>query len=382
MKVGVLYPRSSAHPNADIDFVDGMRSCLEDGGRARQMELKLEGVGFGGAEKEVYEKVERLLRMERVDIIVAFVDLKVTPLLEPLLFTSDKLMIVVNPGANYPLNWTPQSNIIYLTLHHAFLTWLAGGQAVRQSKTSAAMASTFYDCGYLHGATMMDNFVKRGGEPAYNYVNNQRYDDQFEISPLLHFLAENKDTRSLLCTFDAAPAALFYHRLNQNAEAGDLHLYVSPMMLEATALHALTEGLSFSIDGYSTWLPSQGGEANRHFRTVFEQQTGRAASIFALLGWEAALVVGALLGEDGKPLDTSSSVAALTDNPLSSPRGPLRLDKATHFFLSPVLHCHAARGARQLTIESCQEVQEAWQAFHTSVPDGVASGWTNTYLCY
>ena len=62
----------------------------------------------------------------------------------------------------------------------------------------------------------------QGGNITYNYVNNQRYDDAFEIKPLTDYLSADKGTNSLLCVFDSLPASLFYSPLNTFDGAGRL----------------------------------------------------------------------------------------------------------------------------------------------------------------
>ena len=132
MKIGVLYPRSKAHPGMMVDFMEGMKTALNYWQLTKSVQLITESIGFGGNEKEVYEKAEKILTLEDADILVAYIDLKVIPLIEPLLYSTGKLMIVVNPGANYPQNWVPQPNIIYLTLQHGFLCWLTGMLAAKK----------------------------------------------------------------------------------------------------------------------------------------------------------------------------------------------------------------------------------------------------------
>ena len=199
MKIGVLYPRSKAHPGIMVDFVEGIKTALQHQQLDQKVRLISESIGFGGNEKEVYEKVEKLLVLEGADVLVAFVDLRILEIIKPLLYASGKLVLAVNPGANYPENWVPQSNIVNLTLQHGFLCGLTGKLAAQMNKTNAVTATTFYDCGYLHIAAMVKNFVKAGGNIIYNYVNNQPYDDAFDIIPLTDYLSSDKTTQFTLC---------------------------------------------------------------------------------------------------------------------------------------------------------------------------------------
>jgi len=248
MKIGILYPRSNAHPGLMMDFIDGIKTVLKHQQLNDRIQLISESTGFGGNEKEVYEKAERLLVLEGADILLAFIDLRVLEILKPLFYASGKFVLVINPGANYPQNWVSHPNIVNLTLQHGFLCWLTGKLAAQSKKIKAATATTFYDCGYLHTAAMVKGFLNTGGEIMYNYVNNQRYDDSFDIKQLTGYLSSDKETENLLCVFDSFPASLLYSLLNTYDAADSLHLFVSPMMLEQSALKKQADGFKFSID--------------------------------------------------------------------------------------------------------------------------------------
>jgi len=207
MKLGILYPRSQAHPSIMVDFVEGLKAAMHQQQLSQKVLLISESIGYGGNEKEVYEKVEKLLWLEGADVLIAFVDLRILGLITPLLFTSGKLVLVVNAGANYPENWVPQPNILCLTLQHGFLCWLTGKRVAHLKNKNAALATTFYDCGYLHTAAMVKGLVNQGGCIRYNYVNNQRYDDTFEIKSLTDYLSSDTETSIFPCVFNSFPAS-------------------------------------------------------------------------------------------------------------------------------------------------------------------------------
>ena len=383
MKLGVLYPRSKEHPEMMMDFMDGIKTSLLHHQLNKKVQLITESIGFGGLEKEVYEKAEKLLAMEGVDILISFVDLRVLEVLKPLMISSGKLLLAVNPGANYPRNWASQPNILNLTLQHGFLCWLGGKQAGQRNKKNAAMATTFYDCGYMHTAAMVNSFVKEGGAITYNHVNNQRYDDAFDIIPLTDFLSGDKETDSLLCIFDSLPASLFYTQLNAYKDAGSLHLFVSPMMLEDKALEKMTDGFSFSVNGYLPWHSSLGNNANKEFMVSYLKQTKRDANIFSLLGWENGQIVNEVfLHSNEKYADGARIAAKLAEGKINSPRGGLKLDTETNYFLAPVCKCNIRQKLATPLIEWMEMPEKEWTLFVEALTDGVSSGWTNTYLCY
>lgn len=383
MKIGVLHPRSKAHPGIMVDFVEGIKTALQHHQLNQKVQLISESIGFGGNEKEVYEKAEKLLLLEGADVLVAFVDLRILEIIKPLLYASGKLVLVVNPGANYPENWVPQLNIVNLTLQHGFLCWLTGKLAAQMNKTNAATATTFYDGGYLHIAAMVENFVKAGGNITYNYVNNQHYDDAFDIKPLTDYLSSDKTTNSLLCVFDSLPASLFYSRLNIYDGAGSLHLFVSPMMLEQKALENMAGGFKFPVEGYLPWHAEIENNANKEFMNSYLQQTKRVATVFSLLGWEAGLILQQVFLHSNEHYPDGVEIAGkLAGGKINSPRGEMKLDPETNYFIAPVYKCSVPQNSGKRSIHFIENPEKEWKAFVEIPTEGVSSGWTNTYLCY
>jgi branched-chain amino acid transport system substrate-binding protein len=379
MQVGLLYASSNVHPGIGMDFLQAIKQRLALKQLTGEIMLLAENIGFGGSEKEVYEKVEKLLVQQDVDMLVAFIDLKVVPILQPLIFTSAKPVLLVNAGANFPLNWVPPSNLFHLNLQHAFLARLTGKLAAAIPGKQALVASNFYDSGYLHTAAMVKGFTDEGGSVVFNYINNSKTEAGYEISQLIQFLHEHSGNHSLLCLFDSRPAATFYDHLKRVDEAGNLSLFVSPMMLEKEALNGLEQGFPFSIQGYAPWPGFE--NLDEQSQSFFE--SGKRANIFSLLGIEVALVLeqawhvfknGAKQGGE--------MVEALCHVSVTSPRGALLMDPDTHYYCAPVYKCRIDKNEKLADWQQVKHNEIDWKEFTSEELKGVVSGWTNTYLCY
>ncbi|HTC01633.1 MAG TPA: ABC transporter substrate-binding protein [Ferruginibacter sp.] len=383
MNIGILYPRSKAHPSLLPDFMDGIKASLKQELSEGTMQLFSESIGFGAAEKEVYEKAEKLLVLENADILIAYVDMRVAPILAPLMHASGKLLILVNAGANYPDNWIPQPGTIYLTLQHAFASWLTGSLAGKMKNKNGVFATTFFDCGYLHSAAMIKEFTVAEGNIVFNYINKQAYDNQFEIKQLTDFLAANKNAENLLCAFDSLPASLFYKLLSESEQASSLHLFATPMMLEPDALKGIGEGFPFSIDGHVPWIASQNNDGNKIFKEVYKDKTKRDPSIFALQGWETGLVLKQIF-IDCKTyyIDGNKITDHLATIQIDGPRGEMKFNKETHYFFTPVHKCSLKNNTANLESEWINNIDDKWKAFTAIENSSNSAGWLNTYLCY
>ena len=379
MTVGLLLPLSNAHVGMSKDFVDGFNSLLKLKERTGAVTIKKESVGLGGIEKEVYAKAEKLLVSDDVDILIAYIDEKVTSMIYSLVQATGKLLIVVNLGANHPLNWIAQPSVIHLNLQHGFLCWLTGRLAAARDNKNAAYASSFYDCGYLHSADMVKNFMNAGGSIRYNYINNQLYDDNFEISQLTDFLTFNADCTNIVAIYDEKPASLFYDRLNNHKSGHSLHLYVSPMMMTEKALEEIGNGFTFSIEGYLPWQTAMDTESNQKFIKA----CSRPASIFSLLGWEAAIIIDEIIKNYKDDLQEGEAIAEhLKKISLQGPRGEMKLDAETLYYTTAFGRFNLQAGSINGGVEWITDFEKDWKIFSSIDTEGAVTGWTNTYLCY
>ena len=379
MNIGILLPLSNAHPGISKDFMDGLNTFLAQKQLTGDVTIKKESVGFGGTEKEVYAKAEKLLISDDVDILIAYIDEKVTGMLYSLIQSTGKLLLIVNPGANHPVNWIAQPTVIHLTLHHAFLCWLTGAAAAESKKKEAALASSFYDCGYLHSADIVKNFMASGGSILHNYINSQAYDSNFDINQLTDFFKGSLGCKNILCVYDELPASLFYDRINMHKSDYPLQLYVSPMMVTEKAIEKNEAGYNFSIQGYFPWQPEMDTEENNYFI----KSCSKPASIFTLLGWETALIIDEIMQQYKNNFQAGEAIVAhLKKTSVKSARGKLKLDEETLYYTAPVGKFILEAGSINSTTEWQPDIENEWKAFTAMPIEGAVTGWTNTYLCY
>jgi len=379
MKIGILFPISGAHPGIGLDLMDGLNSYLKLKQHTATVSFQRESVGFGASEKDVCLKAEKLLIADDVDILIAYVDEKVLHIIYPLVQATGKLMIVVNPGANYPISWVPQPTVIRLNLQHAFLCWLSGALAASSGNGSAALATTYYDCGYLHAAAMVKHFLQQGGNMMYNYINNQPYNDSFDINNLTGFLAANPDCENLLCVFDELPASLFTKLLNKYPAASSLHLFASPMMLQQQSAIDIENRSTYSIEGYLPWQPELQNDANH----LFQKTSTRPVTIFSLLGWETAMILNEIIEHlQDYAANGDKAVAHLTSTVLNGPRGELKLDPETLIYMAPAIKYQLKAGSSIPETTYLTNLEKEWKSFTAEPTEGAVTGWLNTYLCY
>ncbi len=380
-KIGILLPRSTVYPLIGYDFLDGFKTYLIEFGLNDKVEVTTENIGFGLDEAEVYSKNEELILKNNADIVIAFIDGRYAEMLQPLYFATGKILILVNMGAYYPDIVTTNSNVIFLNYSIAFNSMLTGKLAASENKLKAIMATSFYDGGYLPGHAMINRYLQLGGALVSNFVSHFK-PSNFDITPIKNVIETSPETQTLLCLYSGDVSPLFYKEISLLQKTKELHLYVSPMMLDETLKTIL--GDEFTINnakGYTAWYSQLDNQQNTLFKEKFEQQTNRQVGIFSLLGWEAGMLLQQIniMKEDGKK--STEIIANLTGQVLQSPRGWLKLDKNTNETYGPS-YLITVQDNFDLSVKKCFEnVEEDRTTFIANKPEGGSSGWRNTYLC-
>lgn len=381
IKAGVLYPRSAIYPLLGIDFLSGIKASLAFHGLNEKVRLIPDPVGFGNSEKEVYQKVEHLLFVEGADIIIAFLDLKVIGVVQPLFTATGKLFIVVNPGANYPENWVSHPTTLFLTLLDSFLCRLTGIMAASEGDTKSMMAASFYDGGYQHCNSFVKGYAGNGGSIQFNFISPQKI-KEFNITSLEDFIHNNTDIKSLLCIFSGEEANLFYKSLNKAPGDGSLQLYVSPMMLEEDNCSAIKEGIKNQVKGFIPWHSSLDNENNLNFKKNIVEHSGRKANVFSLLGWEAGLIMDSVVQNNIGGSEGEKIVGLLHKTAVKSPRGFLQTDELSNYMIGPVIKAGLDATGQVVVHDTIDNISTEWKNFMKAEESVVASGWLNTYLCH
>jgi branched-chain amino acid transport system substrate-binding protein len=380
MKIGFLLPRSTVYPLIGFDFLDGFKSFLQHLQKQDEIAIITENIGFGLDEEEVYSKNEKLLLADNVDVVVAFVDGRCAEMLTPLYTATGKILILVNMGAHYNFDDQLSPNIIHHTYNTAFNTWLTGQLAAIEENKKAAMATSFYDGGYLQCFTMVNSFMQNGGQITSNFVSHFK-PEEFDITPLKSYLENDTATTALLCLYSGDVSHLMYQALSNLQQTLQLNLYLSPMMLDEFAKQKIAGNIDIkNAKGYTTWHSSLPNENNIIFKKQFTALSSREASIFAMLGWEAGILVNEII--QLKPQNTASTIVqALQNKELASPRGWIKLDAETNHTYSPS-YLFSNSGNFNLSVENTfSNTEEEKKKFIQIRPDANHSSWRNTYLC-
>jgi branched-chain amino acid transport system substrate-binding protein len=384
LRIGILTPRSTLYPTISFDILNGLKAgfahlTLND------ITLFTENIGFGTDEPDIYTKAEKMILGDNVDVVIACCDSRIASMLQPLFAAAGKLLLVTNMGANLPEDWQPHPTTITHSLNFCFNSSLTGTLAAAAG--TGALAASYYDAGYNQVYTMLTRFQQKGGSILYNHVTHLK-NEHFTLQPLQAFMNSEQGCSNLLCLFCADMADLFYKAIAEVQLSQEANLFVSPMMLEESLASKFKQHVLLkNVQGYTPWLSSFTNANNEAFVAAYQAAQGKRPNVFALLGWDTAL----LLDRFAKELishnnNTVAAIKAMGEAPpLPSPRGWIKLDPFTNHIYGPA-HLVKASNYFDLTTEenSSLDMDAEWKSFKEEVmlPSAeTSSAWRNTYLC-
>ena len=143
----------------------------------------------------------------------------------------------------------------------------------------------------------------------------------------------------------------------------------------------LKQGLLFKAEGFIPWHSSLDNEQNSIFKKTLVEEK-KNANLFSLLGWEAGLVASIALNKNLAETEPEAFIQNLYDTHFASPRGVLKIDPSTHYFIAPVQQAQLQNGNTTNIIRSIENPFNEWNDFVKNERAPSASGWLNTYLCY
>lgn len=380
-KIGLLFPRSSLYPGIGFDITESFRAGLNHFG-GDDIQIISESVGIGGVSDDVYEKAEKLLLNEQVDILVGYLDHFAAEKIDPLVTAANRIFIVMDPGACIPVSWAASPLRFHLTLDAAFGSRITGRMAGMNGAQKAAFVTSFYDGGYLNCSALIAGYNDKGGNVCYNYVAPFRF-EEFDISPLREAI-EQQQPDALLGQLSIDMGALFLKDYKNAGLAGKTKFFASPFLFEESFLDTLDFPFE-GITGCTPWARNLDTEMNRMYRDTVTE-LGREPNCFGALAWDTAqftaLAVAALKVNNNNGKKAAGSLAGTV---FDGTRGQMKLDDHTHYFAAPVYEARivpSENGNSKLELgKAIPYCAEEWEAFTAAPINGVFSRWTNTYLC-
>ena len=370
-RIGLLLPRSTDYPSIGYDILDGLRLSLKIGDH-NEVQFFFDNIGFGENATDNYAKAEKICLTNDPDLLIVYAGSVNAEYLYPLAEALSKPIIFLDAGMQFP-NIAPTPWCYHISLQGIHACYHMGQDAGRGNK-KVLMATSFYDGGYRGTMYTHNGLSASGGSVCGNFVSGYKVAD-FTIEPYLNLL-QDQQPQSVAANFSSYLSELFFKALHENKEhALPAPFYSSPYMAEEQILNKCPfPGGEFNT--VVSWASSLDNEEQKKFTSIIEKEKNKSANVFHLLGWEAASVAMQI---------ADHGIRSLEDFEYNSPRGPVVMDKKTHYTYAPLYKGFIAGnedGKCVLKVEEQIEVtKEEHQKIVVSQELEFLSGWKNNYFC-
>ncbi|WP_298138610.1 ABC transporter substrate-binding protein [Flavobacterium sp.] len=381
LKIGILLPRSTYYETIGFDLYEGLKQGLKHAGRD-DIKLVSENIGFGADKQQCYRSAEKLILEENVSLVIGFIGHRTAQLLRPLFLAANKILIVLDAGANLPQEWSFCPNIIYHSLHNSLGAWSSAQMAVKDGYANGGMVTGYYDGGYLQTFSLSKGFEDAGGTICFNHATGYKKED-FSMEPLINHL-NNYPNSALLSLFSGDFVQWYFLCLQQSNEFNNIPIYLSPFALEETMLEKAVF-TNNSIKGIASWSKNIPTDENALFKEAMES-SGRIPNLFSLISWESSQIIIKVLALMEENKNNLPKVAdALTSFEFIAPRGKIQFHKETNMTLAPqyeVKIISDASGMCQLELgNEVTGTMESFEKLRSFDLEEVTSAWYNSYVC-
>ncbi|MCI9846974.1 ABC transporter substrate-binding protein [Flavobacterium pectinovorum] len=379
--IGILLARSTYYQSISFDLYEGLRSGLKHLGK-NEIRIVTENIGFGADKQQCYRSAEKLLLDENVSVVIAYIGHRMAQLLRPLFLAANKMLIVLDAGANVPQEWPTCPNIFYHSLHNSLGASIAAKQAINDGYTSAGMVTGYYDGGYLHTYSISKGFEENGGKISFNHATGYKTED-FTVAPLKEHL-ENFPNSALLSLFSGDFVHWYFKGIKNSFEGQNIPVYLPPFGLDEMML-ADAEYPGNNIKGIAAWSKKIESNENKTFIEIINA-AGRTPNLFSLLSWESAFIALKVIELIDQSKNNMTQIASgLQSFTFKSPRGTIYFDSKTNTSISPLYHVSVistTEGKCELQLENMtNDVQEHFDNLITHDLNNSSSAWYNSYTC-
>ncbi len=325
-KVGILLPFSGVYAGLGAHIENGFMLGLKDFGG----ELGNNAVSVVRDDTEAdpgasLAKAKKMVLSDKVDVLTGIVSSAVLGALRDFVHSSKTPLVVSNAGNDDATGERCSPYITRVSFSNSSITRVMGPWMAKQGiKTAYLMAPD-----YAAGHQMMDAF-RATFEAAGGKIVGEAYPPLQGTKDYGPYISQAKASGAqALMTFFAGGAAIsFVKQYKEFGAAKDLPLYGAGFLTSAAYVHVQGEAADGIIASLH-YVPTIDTPENKRFQDGYKAAyEGKLGSEFAVAGYDAAHVIvkaiAAAGGDKAKFKDELNKVS------FNGPRGPLRIDPATH----------------------------------------------------
>ncbi len=379
IKIGWLIPYSGIFRNLRMDLQQGLDSALNKEGAGVTITAYPEYIG-AGAIKESEEALKKLLLYERVDLIIGVLSTKIITGIIPLLESHRTPALILNLGADLPTPQLSSAYLFYNSLHLWKSEWVMGKWMQKKYGGEPSINMSVYESGYsLHNSFRLGTSVSGAMTVKMNVVRN--ITGPPDTRPLIEFIREQRPEHAHIL-LSGKEGELFLQLFREQNLPYPPGLSVNPFMVEDDLQMEVPSGLE--LYNASTWCKTLDTSDNQVFIQEYTAAWQESPNAFALLAYEAGLVLAAALEDNDQKISPEKLAVLLGQVHPVGPRGVLSVSTQPLLSDLPVYVRKPIRSSQTGTMENSIVATTTgieWDDPTLLADQAAVSGWQNPYLC-
>lgn len=388
LKVGFLMPYSGIYPYYGHHLMAGMQLAIQSGtlgpGPAGSPgDLQFVPVFTQkGDDQSLKKAVEQLLFFERVDLLSGLISYKTMPDIIPLINTHRCPALFFDLGENLPGTGADSPYVFYASQQIWQSEYALGRWAEGKFKEAGMVVLPIYEAGYQLHSSFWEGIQSAGGQALrmHTISKEKSHGRTLNLTDFFAVVAREKPA-FVHGIFTGDQGTDFIRQWIGSEFNHKIPLILVENMAYEDHLEDLGQ-LDFSFYAASSWSRTDERPENRRFVQGFELASGQKANIFALLGYEAGLIVREVQSAILRG-DTGHVLHLLRTQSVMGPRGARNFDS---LIVQPMptmdiqLISMNQRNIRRIVIDqqgSSLFPPERMKAIHQET----VSGWYNPYFC-
>ncbi len=326
IKVGFMLPYTGTYAALGNAITNGFKQYVnENGGKLGGRTIEYASVDDESDPAKATENANRLVKREKVDVLVGTVHSGVALAMARVAKESKTLMIVPNAGANDLTGAQCMPNLFRTSFSNWQPAYAMGVHAAKKGIKRAVTLTWKYAAGTESTDGFKEGFTKNGGtvvkELTLPFPNT-------EFQPFLTEIAAIKPD-AVYVFFAGGGAAKFMKDYAAAGLKNSVQLLAAGFLTDGTIEAA---GVGGAPEGLLTTLHYADGLKNPKdpaFRTNYAKTFKSQPDVYAVQGYDAAQLLGAgLTAVKGNFKDQASLIKAMEKVKVDSPRGAFTLSKA------------------------------------------------------
>lgn len=327
LKLGVLLPYSKVYAALGESITNGMQLYFDSLGgtiAGRTVEMIKEDEEADPAVG--LRKMRKLVEQDQVDLTTGIVSTAVVYAVRDYLHENKVLFVCSNAGGNDLTRKNKSPYIFRSSFSNAQPSLPMGEYIFKNYAKRVVTAAADYGAGRESIAAFKDGFVKAGGTivaEIYPPFQNTDY------APFIEQIRSAKP-EAVYTFFAGSDAVNFVKQFDEFGLKKDIKLTGSGFLLEEDVFPGQGAAAIGGITGlhYATTLDNP---ENKAFSDAYTRKFNKPTDVYAVQGYDTARMISDALNKtQGNTQDKDAVIKAMEATTFASPRGPFKMDPATH----------------------------------------------------